>query len=117
MSADNSVRFHDVIKNFSGDGSEEVMVWLRKFQLVAELRNIKNLETIIPLFLEKSAFAVYEQMSSADKKDPARIEAALLAAFAVSPFRAFDELRTRIWRDGESADVYLTELKSFHHHS
>ncbi len=104
-----NVKLHDVIKCYSGD--EDVSVWLSKFGLVTKLRKLANLEEVLPLFLEGPAFAVYDQMKEDDKEDSKKIEAALKDAFAASPFRAFDEPRSRLYREGESADVYLSELR------
>ena len=109
MSDSNVVKLHEVVKCFNGD--EDVSTWLEKFELVANLRKMEKLEEVLPLFLEGPAFAVYSQMDTRDKKDATKIRAALLAAFAISPFQAYEEFRSRTCSEGESADVYLSELR------
>ena len=68
---------------------------------------MENLEEVLLLFLERPTFAVYSQMDQKDKEDVTKIRAALLAAFAMSPFQAYEEFRARTCGEGESADVYL----------
>ena len=109
MSDSNTIKLHEVVKCFNGD--EDVSTWLEKFELVASLRKMENLEEVLPLFLEGPAFAVYSQMDRKDKEDATKIRAALLAAFGMSPFQAYEEFRARTCGKGESADVYLSELR------
>ena len=104
-----TVKLHDVVRCFDGEG--DVSVWLRKFRLVTSLRKMSDLHEVLPLFLENKAFAVYEQLKDEDKAAFEKIEQALLDAFAASPFRAYAEFKTLTCGDGESADVFLTELR------
>ena len=51
-------------------------------------------------------------MDKRDKEDATKIRAALLAAFAINPFQAYEEFRSRTCGEGESsADVYLSALR------
>ena len=56
-----------------------------KVHLVSDIRGIKDL-AVIPLRITGWAFAVYQELSSADKKNAAKIEAALKSAFAADKF-------------------------------
>ena len=49
-------------------------------------------------------------MADAEKKDAGCVRQALTAAFGTNPFRAYEELCRRVWRD-EPVDVYLTDLR------
>ena len=100
------------IKDFlqSFDGTGDVVQWLTKVELVAKLRKIRNVAEVIPLFLEGTAFSVYNEMGDAEKQDANCIKQALTAAFATNPFRAYEEMCRRVWRD-EPVDGYLTDLR------
>ena len=104
-----SLRIGDIVKTYSGDG--DVTVWLKKLKLVVKMQKVGDLHTVIPLFLDGDAFAVYDQMDEASKGDAGEIERVLLNAFAMSNFQAYDALRQRCWRDGEQVDVYLADLR------
>ena len=93
-----------MVKVFDGFG--DVATWLKKVKLVAKLRKIDALSAFIPLYLEGSAFKVFDQMAEADKEDAEKIEATLLDAFAQSNFDAYDAFRQRQWKTGEPADVF-----------
>ncbi len=80
----NGLKAENMIKTFDGTG--EVTTWLRKVKLVATLQKMENLAGIIPLFLEGSAFSVYEQMDESDKSSASAIEKVLLDAFAINRF-------------------------------
>jgi len=70
-----------VIPEFGGGRSKDVE-WLEKAELVCELHGISKPETVIPLHLTGGAFAVYQQLTSADKKHFEKIKRALYTAFA-----------------------------------
>ena len=52
-----TVRIHDVVRPFSGEG--DIVKWLEKVEMVARLRGITDLQNVLPLFLEGPAFAVF----------------------------------------------------------
>ena len=67
--------------------------WLEKAELTltCTLRSVTELENGIPLRLTGGAFSVYQQLSEEQKRDPHRIKEALLTAFAVDKFSAYDQ--------------------------
>ena len=67
-----------------------------KSPIVSDIRGIKDLALVIPLRLTGGAFAVYQQLSSADKKSAAKIEAALKSAFAADKFVAYDQFESKV---------------------
>lgn len=99
-----------LIPEFDGS-SIPVIEWLEKFELVCYLRKIEDLHCVVPLRLSGGAFSVYQQISVEDKKEYEKIKSALISAFAVDKFTAYDEFISRKIRPGEAVDVYLSELK------
>ena len=65
----------------------------------------------MPLFFTGNAFDVYKQMPVLDKKNASMIEARMHDAFSINKFKAFDNLRHRVWQSGEPIDVFLTDLR------
>ena len=61
--------------------------------MVAKLKKVADLATFLPLYLEGSAFEVYDQMAERDKEAATEIEKTLLQAFALSTFKAYEEFR------------------------
>ncbi|MPC34881.1 hypothetical protein E2C01_028285 [Portunus trituberculatus] len=85
--------------------------WLEKLELVCTLQGITELHTVVPLRLVAGAFSIYQQLDSKDKTNFKQVKAALISAFAVDKFVAYDQFVTRWLRDGESVDVYLADLR------
>ena len=86
---------NDLIRCF--DGSGDIATWLRKVELVARIKEINDVSTLIPLYLEGPAFSVYDQLDDAKKKDEEAIRKALLEAFGMNKFAAYDAFRNRSW--------------------
>ena len=103
-----TVRIHEVVRPFSGEG--DIVQWLEKLEMVAKLRGITDLQNVLPLSLEGSAFAVFSEMNDKDKSDPAAVKEALKNAFALNAFQAYEQLMSRKWNN-EPVDVYLSELR------
>jgi len=100
-----------LIPEFGGGESQDVDEWFDKAELVCELRGISQPETVIPLRLAGGAFAVYQQLPSAEKKDFSKIKQALRTAFAVDSFLAYERFIVRKLQPGETVDVFLAELR------
>lgn len=99
-----------LIPEFDGT-SQGVTEWLDKVELVCQLRGLSELHNIVPLRLTGGAFAVYQQLSTADKLVYTKIKGALVSAFASDRFCAYEQFITRRLGDGESVDVYLADLR------
>jgi hypothetical protein len=108
MSNTVSLKLSDLVTQF--DGSGDFCEWLQKFELVARIQKISDLEDYIPLFLSGGAFAVYQGLSDADKGSYASVKRSLTAAFTVGPFKAYEELMIRRLLVGESVDVFLADI-------
>lgn len=100
-----------LIPEYAGKGSCSIEEWLEKVQLVCDLRSVTKIETVIPLRLGGSAFAVYQQLTKSQKGDAAAIKAALIGAFGLDKFSAYEEFASRKLRPGEPVEVYLAELR------
>ena len=100
-----------LIPEFSGDATQNVVEWLEKAELVCNLRGIAHLEIVIPLRLTGGAFAVYQQLPDADKRDSGKIKKALRTAFAVDSFTAYEQFVGRRLQPGETVDMFLAELR------
>ena len=100
-----------LIEEFDGTGS--VVEWLNKVELVAKIRKLDDLSLVIPLRLTKGAFAVYQQLPDAKKSSGEEVKKALIAAFAVDQFTAYDAFVNRKLQNGESVDVYLADLQHY----
>lgn len=97
-----------MIKPFNGEG--DLVAWLKKLKLVAELLKISDLASFIPLFLEGDALALYMEMSEVEQQDEGMIEKRLREAFTEGPFEAYEKLKEFKWT-GESVDVYANSIK------
>ena len=103
-----NLKFSDLIAQYSGDG--DFVEWVDKFELVVKLQAVKEPEKLLPLFLTAGAFAVYQTQSDATKGSFEEIKKALTTAFSSNCFDAYDQLRTRHLKVGESVDSYVAEL-------
>ena len=99
-----------LIPEYSGKG--DVAEWLEKIELVCELRQVKDVATVLPLRLTGSAFAVYQQLPKDKKGKISEVKKSLLAAFTVYSFAAYEQFTTRRLLAGESPDVYLANLRT-----
>ena len=99
-----------LIPEFDGT-SQAVEEWLAKLELTCKLRGITELHTVVPLRLTGGAFAVYQQLTTANKEEYVKIKEALLAAFAADKFIAYEQFIARKLQDGEPVDVYLADLR------
>ena len=106
----NQVKLTDVVKPYVGTG--DFLEWLSKFELACDLRNFNDgRHKLLPMFLEGAAFAVYKQLTEAQKDDYAEVRKSLVGSFSDNCFDAYRSLLTRRLQVGESVDVFLADLK------
>ena len=98
----------DMVKPFNGEG--DVLAWLEKVQLVAELSGVTELAKFIPLFLEGSALSVYLELTKDEKLVPGTIIARLKEVYSDSVFVAFRKVMSMRWM-GEPIDAFVTEIR------
>lgn len=103
-----AVRISGIVRPFSGEG--DIVQWMEKLEIVADLRGVQDVPKLLPLFLEGPAFAVYNEMDSTEKNDLSAIKRTLTDAFSINAFSAYEQLIRRTWKD-EPVDVYLSDLR------
>lgn len=94
------------------DGSGDVDAWLCRAELIVEAKKEDPAE-VIPVCLDGAAFAVYEQMAAAHRKNFALIRAELIHAFGLSVYDAFEAFSNRRLQAAESVEVYAIAVKRF----
>ena len=109
MSDDSSMAIK-LIPEYSGES--DVAEWLEKLELVCDLRQVKDVATVLPLRLTGNAFAVYQQLPKEKKGKFVEVKKSLLAAFTVNSFAAYEQFTSRKLMAGESPDVYLANLRT-----
>lgn len=100
-----------LIPEFDGTGTQTITEWLEKLEIVCQLRGVEAVENVIPLRLSGGAFAVYQQIGLEDRKHVGKVKEALLTAFAVDAFAAYEQFTARRLKPGESVDVFLADLR------
>ena len=55
----------DMIKPYNGSG--DVVAWIKKVKLVARLKRVNDVASLLPLYLEGDALALYLEMSDDDQ--------------------------------------------------
>ena len=100
------------IDNFSG--VEDVERWIGKFELAIDIDGKKDKEAqILCMFLNDSAYDVYNNLSDEDKQDAAAIKGALRNAFGLRRIDAWKAALSKRVCIGESLDVAGDEIKKF----
>ena len=97
-----------VIAEFDGTG--DVVEWWTRAELLCGLRGVAA-ESVLPLRLTGGAFAVWSQLPADQRSSLDAVKAALFAAFALDEHAAYDAFASRRLQTGESADVYLADLR------
>ena len=98
----------DIIKPFSGEG--DVVAWLKKVRLVARFQNVDDVASLLLLYLERNALALYMEMEEASQRDIEQIEAQLKEAFTDNAFAAYRKLTMVRWA-GERMDVFTNKIR------
>lgn len=107
-----TLKFGDIITKYEdAQTSGDIADWLERLELVAQIQKITELTAFLPLFLHGPAFAVYKQLDDDQKKDYEKLKAAMIQAFGVNCYAAYDQLQRRVLLEGETVDVYLSELR------
>lgn len=92
------------------DGTTDVVEWISRTELICSHRGV-DITEVLPLRLTGGAFAVWSQLPSEDRTSATAIKAALHAAFALDENAAYDAFVVRRLGHGESADVFLADLR------
>ena len=99
---------HEVIKPFSGEG--DMVARLMNMRLMAKLQNIADLASLILLYLDGDALALYLEIYEHEQIDVKRIEDRLKEAFTGGVVVSDNKL-SRIYWTGQTVDVYVNEIR------
>ena len=88
-----------------------IMEWLEDLELTCELCEITKVEWILPLQLKGAAWETYQQLSKEQRDDVEEIKRALIKAYGMDSFMAFEQFTTRRLCPEETADKFLTDLQ------
>ena len=98
----------DITKPFSSEGG--VVAWLKKLRLVVKLQLVDDVASLLPLYLEGDALALYMEMEEDNQKQIEQIKARLKEAFTNDVFAAYRKGTMIRWA-GERVDVYANKIK------
>ena len=87
-----------------------IVEWLEHVEMVFELSALDRMEPTPPLRLPGFALAVYRQLSQEQKMDLEEIMRALMTAYSMDAFNAFDEFTAQRPRQNETVDEFLADL-------
>ena len=97
-----------LIPEFSGAVTDmPVVEWLEHVEMVWELCAMDRVEHVLPLRLRGGALTVYRQLSQKQRTDPEEIKRALMTAYAMDAFNAFDKFTARQLRQNKTMDEFL----------
>ena len=105
------VKLTDVVKTFTGSGEEDIVTWIERLEIVAELQEIEDLAPVIPLFLEGPAYDVFTQLPKEERSNEKKVKERLIAAFGMSPSEAYSTFKARALQSGEAPDGFLADLR------
>ena len=106
-----AVRVSDLIDPYRGPAaSGDFPTWCERVELVAQLQKVDDLASFVPLFLRDEGFSVYQQLPAVVKGNFDTMKVKLSAAFGVSKTTAYEMLRERNLKEGESVDAYVADL-------
>ena len=100
-----------LIPGFSGTVMDRPVVeWLEHVEMVCELCAMERVEHVLPLRLQSGALAVYRQLSQEQRTDPEEIKRALMTAYVMDAFNAFDEFTALRLQQNVTVDEFLAYL-------
>ena len=92
------------------DGSTDVVEWFSRAEMLCQLRGVA-VETVLPLRLSGGAFSVWSQLPAGSRSSLTAVRGALYDAFALDQHAAYEAFSARRLQPGESADVFLADLR------
>ena len=92
------------------NGSTDVVEWFTRTEMLCQLRGVA-VETVLPLRLSGGAFSVWSQLPADSRSSLSVVRGALYAAFALDKYAAYEAFSARRLQHGESADVFLADLR------
>lgn len=96
------------IPEFGGQG--DVVEWFTRADVLCQHHGL-DITAVLPARLTGGAFAVWLQLPEGSRHSRDAVREALFGAFAMDPLAAYDAFTSRRLQAGESADVYLADLR------
>ena len=87
-----------------------MVAWLKKIRLVARLHKVDDMASLLLLYLEGDALALYMEMEGASQRDIEPIEAWLKEAFTDNALAAYRKLTVVRWAS-ECVDVFTNNIR------
>lgn len=114
-----SLKLVDAVRRFGGNGTEDLEMWLDRFKVALTVTGSYKTDadrddamvSMMPLFLEGNAYSTWKQLSDVDKKDLAKVTAALRRVYGVSKISAWKRIKEKRLYPGELIDVVVDELR------
>ena len=104
----------EICPQFDGESKLDINEFFTKLELVAEARKFDELEVLLPLLLQGSAFNVYSQFSKSTRQSYQLSKEKLKECFGISTIKSYRRFISRKYNENEPVDVYLKELKKLH---
>ena len=107
------VSLGDLLTKYSSRAqSGDFSAWLKRLELVAKLKGLEDdLVSVLPLFLEGDAFAVYDQLEESVKVDYEKVKAALTDDFSEDFYAAYESFVGRKLGEEEAPATFMADLK------
>ena len=107
------VSLGDLLTKYSSRAqSGDFSAWLKRLELVAKLKGLEDdLVSVLPLFLEGDAFAVYDQLEGSVKVDYEKVKAALTDDFSEDFYAAYESFVGRKLGEEEAPATFMADLK------
>ena len=100
-----------LVDTFAGQG--DVSEWLEKIHTVCMLNGVideADMLYVVTLRVTGEAYQVLQQMLPEERASLAAVKNKLKEAYEVNMFDAYELMRTRMWRTGESVDGYASAV-------
>ena len=101
-----------LIPEFNGSPTDVLIIErLEDLELTCELCKIDNTERILPLCLKGPVQETYQRLSKEQRSDVEEMKHALIKAYSMDSFVAFDHFTRRQLHPRETVDEFLMELQ------
>lgn len=112
------MKIGDFVKRFSGLPDENLEQWLDRFEEAMDVlsdkethaEKEKKMAKLMPLFLEGRAYGTWKLLTSDEKKDLAKVKAALRRVFGLSKLAAWQKLKAVRLLPGDSIDLLANDI-------
>ena len=102
---------NQLIPVFGGAATDKpVIQWIHHVEMICDLCKRTGVELILPLRLQSSTFAMYQQLSKEEKGNLPHIKQVLIAAYSPDLFNAYDQFVAQWLHPEKIMNEYLADL-------